>query len=56
MPEDQHTILDRIRKFEETFEQIYHRTMRAEERRILEAAKENIQQVLRAQGSGPAAD
>jgi hypothetical protein len=40
------TLLDRIREFERTFEQIYGRKMTEDEARILEVAKENIQQRL----------
>ena len=56
MPEGHRPILDRIRKFQETFEQIYHRKMTDEELRVLEAAREIIEQTLRKQGSEPAAD
>jgi hypothetical protein len=40
------TILDRIREFERTFEQIYHRKMTEDELRILKAAKKIIQEKL----------
>ena len=46
MPEDPHTILDRMREFERTFEQIYGRKVTEDELRILNAAKKIIQQKL----------
>jgi hypothetical protein len=56
MPEDLSPILDRIQKFQETFEQIYHRKMTDEELRVLRAAREIIERTLRKQGSEPATD
>ena len=56
MPEDPHSILDRIREFQRTFEQRYGRQMTEEERSILEVAKENIQQKLGTEFLEKAAD
>jgi hypothetical protein len=49
MPEDERTILDRIREFERTFEQNYQRKLTHEEERILRAAEEIIRQRLAGQ-------
>ncbi len=51
MAEDEVTILDRMRAFERTFEQNYHRKMTDEERRLLDAAREIIQRKLGAKDS-----
>ena len=46
MPEEPSAILDRIREFERTFEQIYRRKMTDDEHCILSAAKKIIEQKL----------
>ena len=46
MSGDEYTLLDRITEFERTFDQNYGRKMTIEERCIIEAAKEIIQQTL----------
>jgi hypothetical protein len=46
MSGDEPTILDRIREFEQTFEQIYRRKMTDDEHCILSAAKKIIEQKL----------
>jgi hypothetical protein len=44
MSGDEYTLLDKITEFERTFEQNYGRNMTIEERCIIEAAKQIIQQ------------
>jgi hypothetical protein len=46
MAGDEYTLLDKITGFERTFEQNYGRSMTIEERCIIEAAKEIVQQTL----------
>ena len=46
MSGDEYTLLDKITEFERTFEQDYGRKMTIEERCIIEAAKEIIDQKL----------
>jgi hypothetical protein len=51
MSENDVSLLDRLREFETTFEQKYRRKMTEEELKMLDAAKETIQQRLGADGS-----
>ena len=54
MPEEEQTILDRIREFERSFEQYYQRKMTDEEEQILRAAEEIIRQRVAGQSRNAA--